>query len=159
MIKNKKVALKVHQFQSLTRYQQQHHHNRSDIRHTPHQSLHQRDEPSWLQSLEREALQNAAEERKQGQDPRKIQVKVMTQSTLLQQTHVSCPGKAISIVAHQCHETRDKQAPLCMGTGTAGGIVNVIPLHQNLHNNMGGDFTECYKYSNFKSNVSKITYH
>lgn len=38
-------------------------HDRSDIRHTPHQSLRQRDEPSWLQSLEREALQNAAGER------------------------------------------------------------------------------------------------
>lgn len=45
------------------------HHNRSYISHTPHQSLRQRDEPSWQQSLEKEALQNAAgEDRQQGQD-------------------------------------------------------------------------------------------
>lgn len=39
----------------------------SNLIHSPHQSLHQRDEPSWLQSPGREALQNAAKDREQGQ--------------------------------------------------------------------------------------------
>lgn len=47
-------------------------------------------------------------------------------------THVSGPGEAFSVVAHQCHETCDKLVPLCMSTGTTRGIVYIIPLDQNL---------------------------
>lgn len=47
-------------------------------------------------------------------------------------THISCPGQALGVVAHQRHEAGDKQAPLCVGTGTSRCIVDVIPFHQNL---------------------------
>lgn len=47
-------------------------------------------------------------------------------------TYILCPREALSVVAHQCHETGDKLVPLRMSTGTTGGVVDVVPLHQNL---------------------------
>ena len=47
--------------------------------------------------------------------------------------HVASPGQALGVVAHQRHETGDKQVPLCMGAEPAGRVVHVIPLHQHLH--------------------------
>lgn len=43
------------------------------------------------------------------------------------------PRKAFCVVAHQRHKTCDKLVPFCMSTGTTGGIVDVVPLYQNLH--------------------------
>lgn len=134
-------------------------HNSQHSNHPPRQNLRQRDEPSWLQSLEREALQNGAGPGGVQGQRTKNQVTTSEQLTNLSSllindrklyldlslaliqhafrllTHIACPGQALGVVAHQRHETGDKQVPLSMGTGTTRGVVDVIPLHQNLHRN------------------------
>lgn len=75
----------------------------------------------------------------------------LKRQTLPLLTHIASPGQALSVVAHQCHETGNKQVPLCVGTGATRGIVDVIPLHQNLRKIIQTDIYTVYDNSIYSS--------